>query len=357
MKKILFELNHPAHAHLFKHAIRNLAANGHKVSVLVKEVAVLQSILDDQGIEYQSLGEKGRGLAGKFRKQLSYLSQAYRLNKQKNFDLGVGVSVTLPLLSRISSMQAIVLDDDDKKVTPLFAFFAHLNADAVLRPLALSHEGKRKNIVYYNGFHELAYLHPAVFKPDIRVLREQGLEDDETFFILRIVSLKAHHDMGKRGINKQQLNEIIDLLRQHGRIVMTREIDSVQIPGTENLKVHPARLHHLMAHAKLLISDGQTMCAEAACLGVPSVRINDFAGRLSTLEELEQKWQLSFGFNPDIFSSALRKISDLIAENRPVFQQRCKALLAGSINVNDFLVWFIENYPESLANRKEPRLH
>lgn len=350
---LLFELNHPAHGHLFKNTIRQLIASGHDVTVLIKDIPVLKAILDDAGINYQILGSKGKSIPGKLWKQFGFVFRTYILNRQKRFDAGIGISVTLPLLSRITSMPAIVCDDDDKKATPYFALLAHTNAAALLRPQALNHEGNSKNTIYYAGYHELAYLHPAVFTSDASVLKEQGLMTGETFFIVRLVSLKAHHDKGIKGISREQMQALTEKLRPHGRIILTHETGGEQIPGTEPLRIHPARLHHLMAFAKMIISDGQTICSEAACLGVPSVRINDFAGRISYLQEQEEKWKLTFGFKPSDFNEAVKKIEFILNENNEVYQHRRSTMLASCIQVSGFLTWFIENWPSSLRIMKQ----
>lgn len=350
---ILFELNHPAHAHLFKNTIRYLIKNGHNIKVIIKEVKILKVILDDAGIEHISFGNKSSNLLIKGINQFYYIFKAWKLHQKMKFDLGIGVSVTLPLLSRITSMESVVLDDDDKKATPLFAFLSHKNANILLRPAALKHEGENKNTIYYQGYHELAYLHPDVFSPDSSVLSEQGLNENELFFIIRLVSLKAHHDIGKKGINKLQLSSMINILLPFGKVVFTHETEGIDETGTLPLRVHPSRLHHLMSFAKLIISDGQTMCSEAACLGVPSVRINDFAGRISYLEEIEKRWQLSYGFRPDNFDSAIEKIKELLKSDKETFRKRRDIMISSSLNPTNLLINVIENYPESLKNIKE----
>ena len=62
-----------------------------------------------------------------------------------------------------------------------------------------------------------------------------------------------------------------------------------------------------------MISDSQTMTAEAAVLGVPSVRINTFVGRISYLEELERVYSLTYGFKPDDIEAILEKITYLLS--------------------------------------------
>lgn len=350
---LLFEINHPAQAHLFKHVISQLNTNGHRTTVLIKESKVLQDILNEVDIPFIILGKKGSSLSSKAIRQLTFIARMYKLHLRNHFDLGIGVSVSIPLLSRISSLPSIVLDDDDKKATPYFAFLAHKNASVLLRPDSLNQEGKHYNTIYYKGFHELAYLHPSTFRPDITVLEEQGLKSGESFFILRLVALKAHHDKGIKGISKEQADEIVSLLKNHGRIIITSESQDNKPKGTESLRINPARLHHLMAFAKMVISDGQTMCSESSCLGIPSIRINDFVGRISCLEDQEKKWQLTFGFKPAEFTEALEKMEVLLSEDASIFKNRRDGMIAASINVKDFLVWFIEKYPESKRIMKE----
>ncbi len=67
-----------------------------------------------------------------------------------------------------------------------------------------------------------------------------------------------------------------------------------------------------MAFAKMVISDSQTMTAEAAVLGVPSVRQNSFVGKLSYLEELEHRYQLTFGFTQGENDKMIAKINELL---------------------------------------------
>lgn len=351
--KIIFEINHPAQAHLFKNLIRQLILNKHQVTVFVKQNTITQTILEDSGIQFTSLGKKGSSLLQKAPKQIYFVYKLFRYYLRHQFQLGVGVSVSLPLLSRFTNIKTIVLDDDDKKATPLFAFLAHNCTSTLLRPKALLHEGKKNKTIYYPGYHELAYLHPSIFKPDSNVLKEQCLSSNEPFFLIRLVALKAHHDSRVKGISKDQAHAIVSLLKKYGRVIITQESEKSLPTGSEPLKINPAKIHHLMAHTRLVISDGQTMCSEAACLGVPSVRINDFVCRISYLEEQEKKWQLTYGFKPKDFKAALRQIEFILKEDRTIYKVRSKTMIEHSMNVTSFLVWFIENYPFSTRIMKE----
>lgn len=345
--KIAFEINHPAQAHLFKNLIRQFLQRNHQVTVFVKESRIIQSILQDFDIPYLSLGKKGTTLLQKVLKQFILVYKLFKNYQKNHFQLAIGVSVSFPLLSQITRAKAIVLDDDDKKATPLFALVAHNFSTILLRPQALDYEGKNKRTVYYQGYHELAYLHPKIFKPDSNVLTDQGIAHGETFFIIRLVALNAHHDYGMSGISKDQAITMVNLLKSYGRVIVTHEIEQDFLYGAEPLRINPAKIHHLMAYARLIISDGQTMCSEAACLGGPSVRINDFVGRISYLEEQEKKWQLTYGFTPAHFKAAISKIEFILNEERGIYKVRSKSMIENSLNVTGFLLWLIENLPDS----------
>ena len=61
----------------------------------------------------------------------------------------------------------------------------------------------------------------------------------------------------------------------------------------------PELMHDALAYASLIVGDSQTMAAEAAVLGTPSLRVSSWKGRLDYLEELESKYGLTESFRPD----------------------------------------------------------
>jgi hypothetical protein len=108
-------------------------------------------------------------------------------------------------------------------------------------------------------------------------------------------------------------------------------------------------MHHVLAQALLLLSDSQSMSVEAAMLGVPSLRYSDFAGRISVLEELEHTYGLTIGLKTGQETQLITQLTELLkqAAGRTVFQERRERMLQDKVNVTDFLVWFLEEYPYS----------
>ena len=155
--------------------------------------------------------------------------------------------------------------------------------------------------------------------------------------------------MNAKGINTVIAQRLIDILEKQGDVYITSERDLEPQFEKYRLNINPLDIHHVMSYAKLYIGDSQSMAVEAAMLGVPSVRFNDFAGKISVLEELEHKYGLTYGIKTDKPDQLYEKIEELLAmpDLQEKFQLRRQSMLADKIDVTAFFVWFIENYPES----------
>ena len=108
-------------------------------------------------------------------------------------------------------------------------------------------------------------------------------------------------------------------------------------------------MHHFLAGAHLVIGDSQTMTSEAAVLGVPSLRCNTFAGRISYLVEEEIKYGLTYAFRPEEFDKLMTKLKELIAnpELKTEWQSKRKIMLADKIDVTRFMIDIVENNQSS----------
>ena len=51
-RRFLFQLNHPAHFHLFKNTIDSLQKNGHNVFISIKDKDILKDLVKDFKILY-----------------------------------------------------------------------------------------------------------------------------------------------------------------------------------------------------------------------------------------------------------------------------------------------------------------
>ena len=141
----------------------------------------------------------------------------------------------------------------------------------------------------------------------------------------------------------------------YGRVYITSERPLE--PQFEPYRIHvdPIDMHHVMAFCSLYVGDSQTMAAEAGVLGVPFIRFNDFVGRIGYLKELEEVYQLGFGFKTHEQEALVRTLQELLSmkDRAVVFQSRRQRMLADKIDYRRFLTEFIAGYPESKIKIKE----
>lgn len=348
--RILVDIGHPAHVHLYKNFIREMKQRGHTVLVTVKNgLNSATDLLRLYNIPYLVVASRADSLLRKATSQLVADYQIAGIVRKNKIELGVGSTLSIAHVSSLTSMKSIVFDDDDDEVEPLFVRFGHPFCDCLLSPDVLKDRRKKRGVVYYPGLHELAYLHPNNFTPDPGVLKDAGLLPGERFYLLRFNAFKAHHDKHAKGMDTETKRELIQLLQQTGKVLITAEREIESEFSHLKIKVPPDRIHSMIYYASLFIGDSQTMTSEAAVLGTPSVRLNSFAGRISYLEAEEHRYGLTFSFLPGRTADMISKTAALIGtpDLRAEWQEKRALLLREMIDVTAFMVWFAEFFPES----------
>lgn len=347
--RILIDIGHPAHVHLFRNLAVELQKRGHIVYYSIRDISIVKHLMDAYSMNYYNLGQKRKSLLGKAFAVIVQDYKLYRFIKNKRIDLGISSGISLPHISKITNMKSFTFDDDDDNVEPLFVKYGHPFSDIIVTPDVITRKAKR--VLNYMGTHELAYLHPNVFVPDRTVLEKVGIKESEHFFIMRFVAFHGHHDVGQYGLTLPQKKRLIELLQPYGRVLITSE--SKIEPDLERYRVPvlPEDIHSLMAYATLLIGDSQTMISEAAILGVPALKCNTFAGKLSVPNELESKYGLCYAYHPKDFDKFYAHLQSLLQKKdlKQEWLRKRERLLSDKINVTAFWIWFIENYPESLT--------
>lgn len=348
--KILFYLGHPAHFHLFKNAIWYFKNHNHIVHILIKKKDVLEDLLNEEGLEYHNIFPKTRGMS-KFAMTKTIIKRNFRLTafclKHKP-DLLIGTSVENTHVGKLLQIPSINVNEDDHTVVPLYSKLSYPFSSVILTPSCCSTGRWESKSIHYKGYHELAYLHPNNFEPDYNIVKRY-IHDNTPYFIIRFARLTAHHDKGIKGINDEIAHRIIKILKPHGQVIITSEkrLDASFEPYRIN--INPKDMHHMMAFANIYIGDSQTMAAEAGVLGTPFIRFNDFVGRIGYLEELENKYKLGFGIKPSEPFKLFNILNYLLANKtlKSEFRKRRFQMLKDKIDVNQLLIWFIENYPLS----------
>ncbi len=350
---ILIQLSHPAHYHLYKNVAKNLMVDGHKVFILIKTKDILEDLLKQSGLPYYNI------LTEAHRKnKLGILWDMFvrdwrmlRFVRKNKIDLLTGSTVEVAQVGWLTRKYRVNTGEDDMRVVPLVQELGGLFMQSLLSPVVCDNWRLEPKSVKYASYHELAYLHPNHFSAD-KTIVERYFPTDTPFFILRFASLNAHHDVGIKGINTEIAQHLIDILKPHGRIYITSERELEPQFEQYRIPINTLDIHHVMAFSTLYIGDSQTMAAEAAVLGVPFVRFNDFVGRIGYLNELENVYHLGFGIKASEEGSAdkmYRTVEELLSlpDLKAEWQRRRQKMLSEKIDYAQFLTWFIEYYPES----------
>jgi hypothetical protein len=200
----------------------------------------------------------------------------------------------------------------------------------------------------YDGYHELAYLHPNKFTPDIGVLQELGLKKGEKFTIMRFVAWNANHDLNHSGLSNENKIKAVKECEKFGKVFITSEGKLPNDISANQIKISIDRIHHVMAYASLLFGESATMASESAMLGVPAIFI-DNDGRGYT-DEMEKEFGLVFNFTESEIDQgrSISKATEILnGASDIIWSKRKEEMLKARIDVTDFLVWVIEGYPKT----------
>lgn len=330
--KILFDIGHPAHFHLFKHFIHELKNHGIPFIITSRDKDITNKLIEHEGFEYICLSKPGKSLAGMLLELIKRDMGIFKLHRQHRFTHALGTSVSIAHLSAVSCVKSYNFNEDDDDVVPLYTKITYPFTTKIINPDCIKFKKWKDKRILLPTYHELAYLHPDIFKPDESILQKYRLQK-KRYVILRLSALKAHHDKKENGINPDLRKKIIKLLRNHKyQIVESSE-------EQKGLSIDPWDMHHLLAYAKMVISDSQTMTIEASVLGVPSIRINTFIGRSTVIDELEKKYVLTYGYLPDQEEQIYKSLKNIFTEHNleDIWSKKRNEFLKDKINLYEWI--------------------
>lgn len=349
--RFLFYMGHPAHYHNVKIVMDQLSERGHEIMVIGREKDVLMDLLKD--VPYEKWFFAGKKNNSKFQLIKTVLNRQVRMMMialKKRPDIMIGTDLVITHVGRLLGIPSIVLNEDDTNEIPLFTNYGIRFANVALSPVSCPGEPYEYKTFKYEGYHELAYLHPNYFTPDKSKVTSL-LSESSPYFIIRFSALGSHHDVGRGGITDELALQIIEQLKPHGRIFITveKEKEMSKVFDEYRISIDPKDIHHALYFADMYIGDSQTMAAEAAVLGTPALRFNDFVGRLGYLEELEHKYKLTFGVPTNEPEYLIEKVKEIAEdkESKIKWEERRKYMLSETIDVAAYWTDFFENYPES----------
>lgn len=351
--KILIDIGHPAHVHLFKNFAKEMIDKSHEVLFTCRDKEFEIFLLKSNCFNYISFGKKYKSLLGKVCGVLKFDWKEFNTARKfkPDFFMSHG-SIYAAHASTLLRKKHISFEDTyNMEQIKLYLPFSEVVLTAQYENPLSAHP---KNISY-KGYHELAYLHPKRFIPDKSVLRELGVKENEKYVIIRFVSWNASHDIGHKGISYENKLRAIKEFSKFAKVFISSEAELPEELRKYQIKIEPHRIHDALAFASLIFGESSTMSEEAVMVGTPAVYL--LTKSTFYTRHLEEDYGLMFNYSEseeDQIKAIAKGVELLQMKNvKERWKEKRDKMLADKIDVTAFLVWFVENWPDSFEIMKK----
>jgi uncharacterized protein len=355
MARVIVDISHPAHVHQFTPVARELLARGSDVVLLGREKDVTVALLERSGLPFEVLPAP-RGPRTRWRDVRELASRASTIRRHLTRGAGVDVLLTRNpsgVLAGLGTRTWTVFDTDDGRTVGLHYRLAAPFADVVTTSVHDPEQhGRRAR--RYRGFKALTFLHPNVFRPDPEVRGRLGIPSGP-LFIARFSAHDASHNRRIHGLRGDTKQHLVTRLREHGNVVVSEEGRAPRLLAARARDLPPEALLDLLADATLCVGDSQSVAAEAALLGVPSLRLSSFTGRTWYLSVLEERYGLVRNFRAGEDAELLAAIEATLADLAAAQQHARRARDVLLAEHEDVAAWFVQLVGELAAHRKPLR--
>jgi len=347
---ILFSINHPAHVHFFKHAINHLRSMGNNVIITCRRKDITTELLNLYSLPHIMLSSEKNNISGVFIELIEHQVKAHRILRMHKINLALSIGGTfIALACKMLKVPLVVFTDTEFNFSNKVSFPV---ATIIATPSCYIGNLGSKHI-RYNGYHELAYLHPNRFSPDESVLSELGIGIEDRFFLVRKTSGKAVENIGQSLMNNEELINLVLILESQGRVLLTMEGETPSVLQKNMVSITPHKIHSLLYYAHLFVGDSLTMFTEAALLGTPSISISSEGFLLGNFDEICKKYNLGFRFRS--VTEALGKINELLRKSdlKKEWSVKRERLIAEKRDVTQFQIDLIASFNKVRKNIRE----
>jgi uncharacterized protein len=333
--KIIIDIGHPGHVHAMKNLARMLMQDGAEILFTAREKEFELELLRAGGFQFKSFGKHYKSIPGKIWGLLKFDMQMYLtgLRFKPNLFLSHGSMYAAHAAFLLGKKHLSLEDSGNMEQILLYRPFT----DVILTPDVLPEELGPKQI-RYPGYHEIAYLHPEFFTPNLAVFSKLGMRHGEQYAIVRFVSWNATHDAGQRGLSNDDKQKLVQKLAKKMKVFISSEAKLPPALEPFRFKIPPEWLHHAIAFAKIVVSEGATIASESGVLGVPAIYINSIARSYCQDQE---KYGLVYNTSDPMKVSGL--VDEILRQDSETFRRRREKLLADKVNVTRWLHDFITN--------------
>jgi len=338
--RVLFDVSHPAHVQFMTPIGRLLQERGFEIRFAGRSKDTTEELLRDSGFTFSTVSRAAT--------RRTYVTDAREL-AQRTLALRTIIRRWNPqvvltrnpsgILAGFRSGTWTVFDTDDGKAAGLHYRLAAPFADVVT---SSTHdpEGHGSRHLRYPALKAHAFLHPDRFRAAGAARAEVGLGDDEPLHVVRWSRHDASHDRGIKGMTAEGRAQVVARLRTRGAVLESAEGEPPRLLTDAGARdVSPSRFLDLLATAEVCVTDGQSVASEAAVLGIPTLRLSGFTGRVWYLTMLEERGLVT-NFTAGEDDELLTALAGVL-DQQCVAQRRTRAA-AAALNAasTDLAAWF-----------------
>ena len=349
--KVMLSIDHPAWAHQFHNIVRALCSRGDSVRTLAIDKDGDLKLLEHYGIPYELCAHStGKNIVEKgwlfFAMCINHTWHALRYQP----DILIGrASPMMAVAAWVARKPHLIYEDTE--VSKFSLNICKRLSTKILTPRTfLTDLGRVQERV--DTYKELFYLHPSVFTPDRQRLRDAGFNPDEPYILVRFVAWNASHDVGKKGLNDADKLALVKRLSKRARVYVSAEGQMPPELEPYKLATPYELIHHVLAFARLVYSEGATMASEAVVLGTHALYINAIVSG-STREQCE-RYHLMYNYNTgdDRYDRATEQAEKLLddPELEALGHEKQQKLLSEKVDINAYYLSEIDRLKK--AGRK-----
>ncbi len=344
---ILIATGHPAQIHNFRVVREQLIKRGHNVFWAASKKDISDYLLNTYGIKYTQLKRPRKGVLSKAIVLFYNAWITVKVIYKYKIDFVVSrVNPGVVLGSFLMGKKQIGMSDTEAAgiYDSIFSKFlgALITSTSFMRTL-------RKDQIRINANIEMFYLHPNYFKhKKEEVYRLLGIPVDTPYVILRFVSGTAFHDQGHKNFTETNKQKLVESITPFAQLFISSEDKLSNFLKPYQIKIPYERMHDVLAEATLFFGEGASMASEAAMLSTPAIYVNDlWAGSIN--DETRAGLVYSYKIDEQSQIASIEKAIELLKlpHLKSISNKKHIEYTKRMIDPVSFLIWFIENYPES----------
>tara|TARA_R110001599_G_C12273186_1_gene661706 strand:+ start:5986 stop:7020 length:1035 start_codon:yes stop_codon:yes gene_type:complete len=303
----------------------------------IRDKDITIKLADELKIDYKLVSEAGTGFLRNAWELFLNILKFLRYTKNDKVDIWFSKYGSVNIAAWILGKTNFSFNDDDADIVPFIALTSYPFSKKVFCTNWTRMGKYEKYAIRYPSFHELFYLHPNHFNPNIQEAFDfLKLKNSQPYILIRLSSLQAHHDLTAKGVSDDLLKKIITLSKQKYKIFISSEKPLKSDFEEYKINIPTSEIHTILAGASFVIGDSLTMITEAAMLGIPNFRISSFTGKIGTLIEIERRL-LTQSARPYEEEKILKIVDQLITNNNDQINKNKELLLTETIDPIPFI--------------------